>query len=450
MSEGLKPGELFGIIDRVIERRETYLTIAEKYGTPHYLVDAPALNAQVSRFNSAFEGAGRPVHTHYAFKANPTLQVVTLIRDAGVAADVSSGIELELALALGFERIVFSGPAKTDDELRLASENADRVTVHIDSFRDLANLDRVARSVGAVVRAGIRLNTTAHGLWTKFGIPLSALPDFLDAAEKTAHVVLEGVQFHLSWNRDASRYLETLALLGPILKAHAPRTKNGWRFVDIGGGFYPEDDEAVYPWMTVENRARALVEGLAEGPPDDWDLSYLLQRVTPIEQMASAIIEALKSHLDTSGALELWVEPGRYLANQSVHLLLGVRDVKGEALAITDGGTNLLGWERLESEHCPLINLSRPSREQIRINVYGSLCTPHDIWGYTCYASHLAPGDILMLSAQGSYVQTLAQRFIKPICQTLLMDANGVVTRVEPAETLADRYPSLAPKGLRI
>ena len=104
-----------------------------------------------------------------------------------------------------------------------------------------------------------------------------------------------------------------------------------------------------------------------------------------------------------------------------------------------------LGWERLESEHCPLINLSQPALTQHACRVYGSLCTPHDLWGFTCYGHGLAIGDILMLPAQGAYVQTLAQRFIKPVCQTVYLDSEGVMNRIQAAETLADRYPHLDP-----
>ena len=78
------------------------------------------------------------------------------------------------------------------------------------------------------------------------------------------------------------------------------------------------------------------------------------------------------------------------------------------------------------------------------MRVYGSLCTPHDLWGYTCYAAGLAPGDVLLLPAQGSYVQTLAQRFIKPVCQTVVADGRGGLRRALPAEGFADRCPDLA------
>lgn len=433
-------GELTDLVEQVLERRGFYLDAARRFGTPQYLFEEPRLAAQIQRFNAAFARPGLVAHAHYAFKANPSLCLVQAVERAGLAADASSGLELELALRCNFERIVLSGPAKTDEELELALAHADGVTVHLDSFAELERLGALAARRQTPIRAGVRLNTQGHGLWTKFGIPFTALPEFAALAARQSHIHLEGVQFHLSWNRHANGYLRTLTALGPVLAQCAPPA--GWKFADIGGGYYPEDDEAAYPWLTRRGRLLALL-GLAptEGPPPAWDLGYLLHPVQPIESMARQIMEAFQAHLPAG--LEMWLEPGRYLANPAVQLLLRVIDVKTPELAITDGGTNLLGWERLEGEHVPLINLSHPSLVQKPCRVYGSLCTPHDLWGFALYGEHLTPGDILLLPAQGAYVQTLAQRFIKPLCQTVALGLDGELRQVAPHETLADRYPQL-------
>ncbi|MDA0748104.1 MAG: alanine racemase, partial [bacterium] len=435
----LYKGQLHGLVQQVFDNRETYLEAARAFGTPQYLVEESRLCDQVQRFNNAFQRPGRIVRTHYAFKANPSLCIVQALQRAGLSADASSGLELELALRCGFDRIVLSGPAKTDDELRLALHNADRVTVHLDSFRELDRLEALAAEMKTHIRAGVRLNTQGHGLWTKFGIPLNRLPDFVQHAQTLQHVQLGGIQFHLSWNRNANGYKETLAALRPFLEANSPA--GGWTFIDIGGGYYPEDDEAAYPWLTPKGRLQSLLGEIpAEGPPPDWDMEYLLHPVMPIETMAQEVLDAFDACTTKLGNIELWLEPGRYMVNQTVQLMLSVIDVKGDELAITDGGTNLFGWERLESEHCPLINLTHPSDTQRPFRVYGSLCTPHDLWGYTCYGSTLLPGDVLLLPAQGSYVQTLAQRFIKPICQTVFLSTSGETHVAEPAETFLDRY----------
>ena len=437
-------GELTGLVLEMLAQRDAFLNIARAFGTPMYLCDEARLLRQIQRFCAAFQTPDKPARVHYAFKANPSLAIVQAIQKAGLSADASSGLELDLALRCGFEHIVFSGPAKTDEELRLAVENADRVVVHLDSFLERERLEAFAAEAGVVMRAGVRLNISAHGLWTKFGIPLAALPEFVRTGSKFPNIDLQGVQFHLSWNRQSGGYQRTLSELGPVLSACQP--PKGWRFIDIGGGYYPEDDEAAYPWLTPQNRLRALLEGTSlDGPPDDWDLQYLIHPVQPIEAMARDILSAFDAHFAPLNHPHLWLEPGRYLVNPAVHILLEVRDVKGGDIAIADGGTNLLGWERLESEHCPLINLTHPAQTQKRIRVYGSLCTPHDVWGFACYADRVEVGDVLLLPAQGSYVQTLAQRFIKPVCQTVWRDAKGKTDRVAEAETLEDRYPQLPP-----
>ena len=442
-SPALYPGELDALVNEIIEQRSTFMQAAQAFSTPQYLVDEARISAQAKRFLKDFANRRQDTRTHYALKANPTLSVVQTAQRLGLCADASSGLELELALHCGFAHIVLSGPAKSDDELELALAHADLVTVHLDSFSELERLERLATRRKQRIRTGIRLNTEAHGNWTKFGIPAAQLPEFVQRAQALRWVQLQGVQFHLSWNRSAVGYVRTLETLGPLLSAHAPAS--GWQFVDIGGGFYPQDDEAVYPWLTDENRLRALRgERGADAPSPYWDLRYLLHSVQPIEEMASEIFAAFAKHIsDPLGDVELWLEPGRYIANKGVHLLLQVADIKGGDIAITDGGTNLLGWERLETEHCPLINLSHPARTQQRCRIYGSLCTPHDLWGYAYYGTHLEVGDILLLPTQGSYVQTLAQRFIKPICQTVYLSEKGVIKQVERTEMLSDRYPSL-------
>jgi diaminopimelate decarboxylase len=439
--DGLVPGELLGLVHDVIERRRPLLLhAATRFGTPQYLVHEDLLQAQAQRFRDAFAAAGISPRVHYAFKANPTACVVDILRVAGVDADVSSGLELDLALALGFERIVFSGPAKTEAELERAVLHADRVTVHLDSFDELDRLDWIARRHSRCVRAGVRLSLAAHGAWTKFGLPPAALPEMVRRAAECDFVQLQGVQFHLSWQRHGDGYARTLAELGPLLAAHAPA--GGWRFVDAGGGFYPQDDEAVYPWRTRRGRLLHLLGLAPDGPGDDWDGRYLLHTVEPIETIAAQLADAFRRHAPPGA--ELWVEPGRYLVNPAVTLLLRVADVKSADVAITDGGTNLFGWERLEEEHTPLVNLSRPARTQRRGRVYGSLCTPHDLWGYSCYGDDLVVGDVLALPAQGSYVQTLAQRFIKPLAQVVVAGSEGRLTQVTDEEHFADRYPGVA------
>jgi len=89
--------------------------------------------------------------------------------------------------------------------------------------------------------------------------------------------------------------------------------------------------------------------------------------------------------------------------------------VKAPDLAVTDGGTNALGWERYESDYFPVLNLTRPSMTEKQCMVLGSLCTPHDVWGYAYWGETIKEGDILMIPTQGAYTYSLRQQFIKDL-----------------------------------
>jgi diaminopimelate decarboxylase len=120
-----------------------------------------------------------------------------------------------------------------------------------------------------------------------------------------------------------------------------------------------------------------------------------------------------------------YAEPGRWLCNDAMHILLTVVDKKSEDLVITDGGTNIIGWERFETDYFPVINLSRPSKSEHKCFILGSLCTPHDVWGYGYFGKGIEPGDLLLIPNQGAYTYSLRQEFIKPLPEVVALCSAG-------------------------
>jgi len=90
-------------------------------------------------------------------------------------------------------------------------------------------------------------------------------------------------------------------------------------------------------------------------------------------------------------------------------------DVKEPDIAIVDAGINTVGWDRFENDYFPILNLTRPAVNERQFNILGSLCTPHDVWGYSYWGKDIKAGDILMIPMQGAYTYSLRQNFIKPI-----------------------------------
>jgi diaminopimelate decarboxylase len=108
-----------------------------------------------------------------------------------------------------------------------------------------------------------------------------------------------------------------------------------------------------------------------------------------------------------------------------------VLERKGEDIAITDGATHAIGWERFESDYCPVINLSRPALTERPCYVLGSLCTPHDVWGYAYHGQDIQPGDVLLVPTQGAYTYSLRQHFIKPVPRSVLLAPDGAIRLLE-------------------
>ena len=397
-------------VESCLAHRESLIQLAVEHGSPLYALDPEGLRARVRRFRKAFENRLGPVDIFFAVKSNNMPEISKIMVEEGVGLDVSSGMELEQALKAGATAVFFSGPGKTDSELHAAIEHSDKVTILMDSFGELERLDHLTRQERTTMRTGVRLTTNPNGLWRKFGIPLTRLAQFIADALQTPFIKLEGLQFHTSWNLTPDAQTAFITELGHTLHMIPEKQMKSIRFLDIGGGFWPEQGEWVRAAGTLPG---ALSNMLSPNAPDT--VSKFLLPSSPIEIFAEKITEALQKALPRSFQGRICMEPGRWLCHAAVHLLMTVVDVKAEDLVITDAGTNAVGWERFEQDYFPVINLTRPGLQEQSCHVLGSLCTPHDVWGYAYHGSGIQLGDLLLIPTQGAYTYSLRQTFIKPL-----------------------------------
>ena len=332
---------------------------------------------------------------------------------AGFGLDVSSGLEFQMALDLNAENIVFSGPGKTTAELIRIVENSQRVTVLIDSFGELARLETIAADRHKNVRAGVRLNANPSGLWRKFGILPDQLPEFRRLVEDCPHVRLEGLQFHTSWNLTPVAQVEFIKSLGGVLSAMPGDFLRRLDFIDIGGGYWPEQGEWLHhlPGSEPANQT----------PPEGLKPHYCLPAVS-IEVFAREIAQTVKRYIYPVTGCRICLEPGRWICHEAMQILMRVVDKKCDDLVITDAGTNAVGWERFETDYFPVLNLSRPDVTERPCHISGSLCTPHDVWGYSYFGQDMQVGDVLMIPAQGAYTYSLRQNFIKPLPDVVVIN----------------------------
>lgn len=409
--------ELEKFVSSFIDRKDTFLNLARKQGSPLYIIDKGMIRERTRQFLAAFRKVLPESKVYYAIKSNNHPVIAAAMVEAGLGLDVSSGIELKLALDSGAKDIVFSGPAKLDDELVLACEHNDRVTMLIDSFRERERLNEIAKKQDVSIRAGVRLTVDERGLWRKFGIALNDLPRFFADSDKYSHIRLCGLQFHTSWNLDSENQIIFIQRLGDCLKSMDKSLRAKIEFIDIGGGYWPPYGE----WLQAAGTTEGKLHQVLATVPEPFLNHYHLPAI-PIAKFAEDIAGAVRKHILPYVNCHFCMEPGRWLCHDAMHILLTVIDKKGEDIVITDAGTNTIGWERFETDYFPVINLSQPALTEKTSYVLGSLCTPHDVWGYAYFGKSIERGDVLLIPTQGAYTYSLRQDFIKSLPKTAVLE----------------------------
>ncbi len=416
----LGPEVLRPYLQSMIRKRDILLESVRRFSTPQYFFDEPALAASVSKFQEVFSRHLARFRIFYAVKSNSFPGLSKYVSDEGHGLDVSSGVELSMALSLGCENILFSGPAKTDAELRLAIQNRHKVTLLMDSAGEL---ERVAGLVGNAdvadvpLKVGFRLRGQHHGIWGKFGIAPERFPDFFKRALTVKGLDPCGIQFHTSWNLGPEAQVKMIERVGACVKGLPEGSQARLKFLDIGGGYWPERGEWLNPQNTISGKILQTLD-----PDFEFKPRHYYHPARPLEDFAREISAALRIQGRPLSQLDIFMEPGRWISPPAMHVLLKVVDKKEATVVIADGGINLLGWERPLFEFTPVLNLTRPSLREFPVRVFGNLCTPLDIWGTTVFGEGVENGDILLVPDQGSYTYSLRQSFIKPIARVIRFD----------------------------
>jgi diaminopimelate decarboxylase len=423
--KALPPRLIQQYVNSFLAKKDILLRGVSEFNTPQYFFDEPALSSSLASFQGAFSRHLKRFRLFYAVKSNSFPGISKHVVTRGHGLDVSSGHELSLALALGCERIIFSGPGKTDSELRLAVAHRKKVTLLLDSRGELERLSRIVSGTGpshGPVQVGIRVRGQHHGTWEKFGVSLEEMGRLFQEALSSPGIEPRGIQFHTSWNLNPGAQVKMIKAVGAYVKTSL--SEGALRlltFLDIGGGYWPEFGE----WLNPQNILWGKLLHLLD-PEHEFKLRHYYRPSRPISQFAREISEAIAGAGSPINDLEIWMEPGRWISTPSMHILLKVMDKKKRDAVITDGGINLLGWERPLEEFIPVINLTRPSLKEMPMRVFGSLCTPLDIWGFSMFGDSASPGDILLIPDQGAYTYSLRQSFIKPIAPVIHYDGSSL------------------------
>src|SRR5215218_3360088 len=364
--------------------------IAQGYGTPFYLYYGEMISERVRRVR---ETLGTEVA--YSLKANPNLGVCQLIaREGQTGGEVASSGELVVARAAGFEPedIVFAGPAKTDEELRMAVEEG-IFAVNVESLNEIERLAGIAQDAGRRIGVGLRINPTAQlmgsqmrmgGTVGQFGIDQDELEEAVVKTLSHPELVLRGVHVYTATQVfEVEPLLEHCRNILEIALEAADHAGGPLEMIDFGGGFG-------VPYF--EKMSEFDLDGFADG---------FREQLAPY-----------RSDPRLSGCRFLF-ELGRYLvADAGVYVtrVVDVKQVRGKTFVVTDGGMNhhltaTGNMGQVFRKSYPLLNLTRMSGvpEEEGVAVAGPCCTPLDMFGSNIPLVQPEVGDLIGVFYSGAY-----------------------------------------------
>jgi diaminopimelate decarboxylase len=125
--------------------------LAEKYGTPVYIVNEERLRQNYNRFYKAFKSRYPNFEVSYSYKTNCIPGVLNVLHEIGAKAEVISGYELWLAqrLSVTQDSIIFNGPNKTSEELTTAIKQGIKL-INADSLSEIESIDRISAGLGLI------------------------------------------------------------------------------------------------------------------------------------------------------------------------------------------------------------------------------------------------------------------------------------------------------------
>ena len=396
--------------------------IADRIGTPTWVLSAGALRARLARLQAAL--AGLDARVHYAVKANDHLAVLRLMATGGAGADVVSGGELRRALLAGIAPgdIVFSGVGKTMDELRFALASGIG-QVNAESAEELDMLAAASAATGCTARTALRVNPdvdagthakiTTGRAENKFGVAYIDAPALYARAASLPGVEPVGLAVHIGSQVLGMAPFRAaygrLAELVRALRAQGHQVST----LDCGGGLgIPYRDE--------------------------------------IAPTPEALVGAIRGALGELG-VRLAVEPGRWLAGPAGLLLASVVLVKhtaGRRFMVLDAAMNdLLRPAMYEAWHgvVPVSAVDALAPVQ-PTDLVGPVCETGDTFARLRSLPFLAPNARVAILDAGAYGSVMSSTYnARPLAAQALVDGArwATIRERQPVEALwaGERVP---------
>lgn len=388
--------------------------LAEKYGTPFYIYSADFIRRRLQSYQGEING--RAVQIQYALKANGNLSLLQLINRSGAGFDIVSQGELERALLAGAapHKVVFSGVAKGDEEMRRALA-VGIGCFNVESLAELQRLNELATAMDKVAPIALRINPNVDakthpyistGLKeNKFGIARERAVEIYQWAQQQPHLAIRGIGCHIgSQITDLAPFREaalSLRDLAKALKALAIDIEH----LDLGGG------------LGIE-----MAEGDTVAQPPQ--------------------LIALLGEIFADSTYEIHLQPGRSIVGNSALLISQVVFVKeqyGRRFIMLDSAMNDYLRPALYQAKPLFRNLSNVAAAPGPVDIVGPVCESGDTFARD-YPLAAERGDLIAMAGVGAYGFSMSSNYnSRPRLPELLWDG-GKIRLIRRREALASLW----------
>ena len=387
------------------------IQITKEYGSPAFIYSSKSINDNFQAYQNEIREGDLIC---YAVKANSNLHILKLLSDLGSGFDVVSGNELKRCLLAGADKnkIVFSGVAKTEEEIILAIEN-DILSINIESYGEFERILEVSKELNKKVNCALRVNPDiaigSHkyiqtgSKTSKFGLDKESVLKISSQCEIDGPIKLTSVASHIgSQISDENLILESVDYLIEIADELA---KNGHNieYLDIGGG------------LGIQYRDEE------EGSP-----KILLEKVKELlsERDFKIILEPGRSVIGTAGILVSKVEY--------------IKEAGEKKFAIIDAGMNDLIRPSLYEAWHKVIEVNHKNTDLDLYDLAGPVCETGDVLAKDRDLK-IMPGDHVAFMDVGAYGSVMTSNYnsrLRPIELLVTKDKVQVIKRKESFEDI--------------
>lgn len=374
------------------------IDLANKYGTPLYIIDEVTLRTICREYKKAFAGYEK-VKLMYASKAFMTTAVAKIINSEGFGFDAVSDGEIYTIYKAGvnMSNVLFNGNNKSYDEIDLALKlGVGRISV--DNFFELSLLSEIAKNYNKKIdillriTPGIECHTheyiqTGH-LDSKFGFDLTQVSEAIELIqEQYTNLNPRGFHAHIgSQIFETKIYEDEVEIL--VKEMAIIKEKFGITFdeINIGGGLGVKYTEEEYP-------------------PSVFEIGKLITK---------ALHKFLKKH--SLPEPTLYLEPGRSLISTSGVTLYTLGSSKqvphGTKYWAIDGGMSDNPRPSMYQAKYKAQIANKPEQENSqKVTIAGRFCESGDILIKDINLPELEEGDILCVFNTGAYNYSMASNY---------------------------------------